>query len=136
MIPYNLTFFFAIAAGQTAVHMRSLIPFSLTRSFVETFRYRELTIFLGISSCPFLSGFTNEMLFQFLISPIPANMPRPSHLPSLDHPNNSWFIVQVTAVYISFRQFPVISSLLDSNILPVRFEETATVKCELHIKLD
>jgi len=69
-------------------------------------------------------------------SPLPHTcyMPRLTHSPRIDHPNKIGWAVQIIKFLImQFSPFPVISSLLGSNILlKTLFSNTLSLRSSLH----
>ena len=55
---------------------------------------------LGRPSGLFLTGFQTKTLYVFLFSSHTCHVIRPSHLPSSDHPNNTWWGTQAIELLI------------------------------------
>jgi len=93
---------------------------SIQSTFSQPFSLRSILILsshlrMSLSSGFFPSGFQIKILYSFLISHA-CYIPLPSRPPSLDHPNNIWWSVQVVKLLI------MQPSRASRPFLPLRFK--------------
>jgi len=69
-------------------------------SFLKAILISTSLLRLDLPSGLFPSGFPIKISYVFLICPMRATSPVPSHTPRTDHPNNIWWRVQVMKLLI------------------------------------